>query len=328
MPVRNAATTLGECLDSILAQTLDAWELIAVDDGSEDDSPSLLQRVARSEPRVRVLSPGRIGLIAAINLGNESARADLIARMDADDLMLPERLQKQFDYLREHPDIDLVASRVELFPEEQIQSGYREYIRWQNDCLTPQQIADHIYLESPLANPSVMFRRRLFEQFGGYRDGPFPEDYEFYLRLHQAGVRMAKLPETLLRWRDSADRTTRTDLRYSRQAFDDIRAEYLAQDPRLHTGRSIVVWGAGRSTRQRAANLKAHKIKFVAYIDIDPNKIGQKSLGIPVHPPEWLDRSDKPFVLNYVANHGARQQIEAMLHTFGYEIGTDYLPVG
>lgn len=328
MPVRNAALTLEDCLQSILAQTLTAWELIAVDDDSEDDSLNLLQETARSDSRIRVLSPGRIGLIAAINLGNESARADLIARMDADDLMLPERLQKQFDYLCEHLDVELVASRVHLFPEEQIQSGYREYIRWQNGCLTPKQIADHIYLESPLANPSVMFRKQLFERFGGYRDGPFPEDYEFYLRLHQSGVRMAKLPEILLHWRDSADRTTRTDPRYSRRAFDDIRAEYLARDPRLHTGRALVVWGAGRSTRQRTANLKSHRIEFAAYIDVDPNKIGQKSLDVPVHPPEWLDRTDKPFVLNYVANHGAREQIEAMLHACGYEIGTDYLPVG
>ncbi|HUG19806.1 MAG TPA: glycosyltransferase, partial [Planctomycetaceae bacterium] len=248
MPVRNAASTLGECLQSILAQTLAEWELIAVDDDSGDDSPNLLQETARSDSRIRVLSPGRVGLIAAINLGNESARADLIARMDSDDIMFPERLQKQFDYLCEHPDIALVASRVELFPEEQIQSGYREYVRWQNNCLTQQQIADHIYLESPLANPSVMFRKQLFERFGGYQDGPFPEDYEFYLRLQQSGVRMAKLPETLLRWRDSEARTTRTDPRYSRQAFDEIRAEYLARDPRLHTGRPIVVWGAGRST--------------------------------------------------------------------------------
>ncbi|HUG19875.1 MAG TPA: glycosyltransferase, partial [Planctomycetaceae bacterium] len=325
---RNAASTLEDCLDSILAQTYAAWELIAVDDGSVDDSPILLQKTARSDSRIRVLSPGRIGLIAAINLGNESARADLIARMDSDDIMFPERLQKQFDYLCDRPDVELVASRVELFPEEQIQSGYREYIRWQNDCLTPKQIADHIYLESPLANPSVMFRKQLFERFGGYRDGPFPEDYEFSLRLHQSGVCMAKLPETLLRWRDSETRTTRTDPRYSRRAFDEIRAEYLARDTRLHTGRPLVVWGAGRSTRLRAANLKAHGIEFAAYIDIDPNKIGQQSLGISVHPPEWLDRPDKQFVLNYVANHGARQQIEAMLHNFGYEIGTDYLPVG
>ena len=328
MPVRNAALTLIECLETIRTQSLKAWELIAVDDGSEDDSSLMLLEFAQSDARVRVLSPGRVGLIAAINLGNESARADLIARMDADDIMLPERLEQEFDYLNEHPDAALVGSRVKLFPEDQIQTGYREYIRWQNDCLTSNQIANHIYLESPLANPSVMFRKELFIQFGGYRDGPFPEDYEFWLRLHQAGVRMAKIPEILLLWRDSIDRTTRTDSRYSRSAFDDIRAHYLAQDPRLHAGRPIVIWGAGRSTRRRAAKLSAQQIDFAAYIDIDPNKIGQQSLDIPVHPPEWLDRPEKPFVLNYVANHGARERIEEILTNYGYEIGTDYLPVG
>jgi glycosyltransferase involved in cell wall biosynthesis len=328
MPVRNAFTTLEECLASIRGQTLEAWELIAIDDGSEDDSPAILRDCAARDDRIQLLAPGRVGLIAAINLGNETARAPYIARMDADDVMLPDRLRRQAEFLDRNPDVALVASRVELFPEDAIRSGYREYIRWQNDCLTPRQIADHIYLEAPLANPSVMFRGQLFERFGGYRDGPFPEDYEFWLRLHRAGVRMAKLPDCLLRWRDSLHRATRTDPRYSRAAFDGIRAEYLARDPRLLAGRPIVVWGAGRATRQRAARLSAHDIEFSAYIDIDPRKIGQRSLGVPVHPPEWLDRTDKPFILNYVANHGAREQIEQRLREMGYELGADFLPVG
>jgi hypothetical protein len=163
---------------------------------------------------------------------------------------------------------------------------------------------------------------------GGYRDGDFPEDYELLLRLHQRGHRMAKLPEVLLSWRDSGERLTRTDSRYAREAFDRIRAHYLAADPRLRQARELACWGAGRNTRKRVAHLLAHGFQPSAWIDIDPRKIGNLLEGVPVVPPTWLERKEKPFVLSYVANHGARELIAEALHTMGYQAGEDYLMVG
>ena len=248
--------------------------------------------------------------------------------MDADDIMHPERLQKQSAYLREHPEIDVLATRVRLFPAAAIDVGYREYIRWQNECLTPEQIADNIFVEAPLANPSVMFRRLVFDRFGGYRDGMFPEDYEFWLRLHAAGVKLAKLPDVLLDWRDSPGRATRNDPRYSRDAFNRVRADYLARDQRLHSGRDIAVWGAGRVTRQRVRLIEERGVVISAYIDIDPRKIGNSIEDAVVHGAEWLAKPDKPLVLVYVTNHGARDEIMSELDRMEYQIGKDYLCVG
>lgn len=328
LPVYNARTTLRECLDSIRAQTLNDWELLVVNDGSDDGSGEILEEFAQHDPRMRRFAPGRIGLVPAINLGHAEATADLVARMDADDIMHPERLQKQSAYLRDHPQTDVLGTRVRLFPEEAIDAGYREYIRWQNACLAPEQIADNIYVEAPLANPSVMFRRSVFERFGGYRDGMFPEDYEFWLRLNASGVNMAKLPDVLLDWRDSPQRATRNDPRFSRAAFNNIRADYLALDRRLHAGREIVVWGAGRVTRQRVRLIEERGVKISAYIDIDPRKIGGSIDGASVHAADWLKKSVKPFVLVYVTNHGARDQITNELERKEYRIGRDYLCVG
>jgi len=328
LPVYNAVTTLRECLNSILDQTLPDWELIAVDDGSTDGSAEILKQLERGDERIRVLSPGKVGLVDAINRGHAAATTGLVARMDADDVMHPDRLLKQSGYLKSHPDIDVLATQVRLFPDEALEAGYREYIRWQNECLTPDQIADNIYVESPLANPSVMFRRTVFDRFGPYRDGPFPEDYEFWLRLHAAGIRMAKLPDILLDWRESQGRTTRSAPRFSREAFNNIRADYLAQDHRLHSGRDIVVWGAGRVTRQRVRLIEERGVAVSAYIDIDPRKIGGEIGEAIVHEPGWLKQSDKPFVLVYVTNHGAREQIRQELERMGYEMGDDFLCVG
>ena len=103
----------------------------------------------------------------------------------------------------------MLGTRVEAFSNQPILAGLSEYIRWQNSCVSPRQISDDIYLESPLAHPSVMFRRHRIMAAGGYREGMFPEDYELWLRLHRQGAVMAKLPQVLLQWRDWPRRFTR-----------------------------------------------------------------------------------------------------------------------
>jgi hypothetical protein len=248
--------------------------------------------------------------------------------MDADDVMLPARLQLQSATLRSNPGIDLVASMVEAFPEESLQAGMREYLRWQNGCVSLAEIRDNLFVEAPFVHPSVMFRRVVVEDAGGYREGDFPEDYELWLRLAERGAVMAKLPEVLLRWRDRPERLTRTDRRYSRDAFDRIRAAYLARDPRLNDGRELFFWGSGRRTRVRARHLIGAGLVPAAWIDIDPRKVGHSIESIPVLPPSSLDRPVRPFVLVLVTSHGARELIASRLSARGFEIGRDYLPVG
>ncbi len=328
LPFRNASRTLSECLDSIRVQELEGFELLAIDDGSKDDSAQKVAQYAADNPDVRLLRPGRIGLVAALNLGLAEARAPLVARMDADDRMHPERLAAQKDILTGRADIALVGCQVRLFPGGQVRAGYQEYVRWQNGCLDPRDIADEIYVESPFAHPSVMFRRDAVLALGGYRDGDFPEDYDLWLRMHHAGLAMTKLPMALLDWRESPGRHSRRHPRYARAAFDRLRARYLARDRRLASRRPLAYWGAGRKTRARARHLIECGFPPVAWIDIDPRKVGNRIWGAPVHPPNWLAREAKPFVLVYVANHGARDDIGTRLQEMGYERGQDYLMVG
>lgn len=329
MPVRDAAATLPACLASVLRQRAGDFELLAVDDGSSDESPALLAAAARADPRVRVLSPGRVGLVAALNLGLAEARAPLVARMDADDLMHPDRLGLQSAHLAARPELALVASRVALFPRRAVRGGYAEYVRWQNRVLTPAQVSANIYVEAPFAHPSVMLRRDAVLALGGYADGPFPEDYELWLRMHEAGLPMAKLPRVLLAWRESPGRASRNDPRYAREAFDGLRAAFLARDPRLRTGRELVYWGAGRPTRLRARRLIDQGFPPAAWVDVDPRKIGQTVWGAPVRPRQWLaGLRPRPFVLVYVTGHGNYDLISGWLAEMGYAPGEDYLFVG
>jgi glycosyltransferase involved in cell wall biosynthesis len=305
MPFRNAAATLPECIASIHAQTFRDFEVIAIDDRSTDESAELCRRAGFTVIEAH-------GLVPALNAGLEAARGDFIARMDADDVMHPERLEAQLALMHDH---DVVATQVELFPDAEIRAGYREYVRWQNAVITPEQIAANLYVESPFAHPSVMMRRGF-----RYADGPFPEDYELWLRLHAAGARMAKVPRVLLRWRESAARASRVDPRYSRDAFDRLRARWLAR----RLPRDFIVWGAGQQARRRVRLLGRTP---TAWVDVDPRKIGTTIHGAPVHSYDWL-RERRGFVLIYVTNHHARDEASGVLEEWGYRAGTDYLAVG
>ena len=329
LPFRNAAPTIDQALCSIANQTLSSLEVIAVDDHSGDGSADIVKEWVSRDARFRYhTSPAR-GLVPALNAGLDHASAPVVARMDADDVMRPERLTRQLDYLREHPDITLVGSATHLFPEESISDGFRLYVDWQNRCNDPDRIADEIYIESPFAHPTVMFRREAVRGVEGYREGAFPEDYELWLRLHRNGHRMAKIPDILLDWRDDPARTSRTDSRYSREAFDRLRARYLATDARLCSrADNFVIWGAGRITRKRCRHLLERGFTPRAWIDIDPRKIGNKLNGVPVVSPGWLEREPQPFVLVYVASHGAREIIGDELEQRGYQRGDDYLMIG
>jgi glycosyltransferase involved in cell wall biosynthesis len=328
IPFRNAASTLMEALQSIQSQSFTQFEVVAIDDGSEDRSPQILQEVAERDGRMRLVQPGRIGLVAALNLGLSLCRAPFVARMDADDIMHPQRLQLQYEFMLANPDVSLVATMVEMFPPERVTEGYREYLRWQDSCLTPQEIRAEIYVEAPFVHPTVMFRKDRVVQIGGYRDGPFPEDYELWLRMCQAGCKMAKIPKRLLLWRDHPERLTRVDPRYSSEAFEEVRARYLSLDPRVRGPRDVVIWGAGRRTRQRAKLLMGLGVRPKAWVDVDFKKIGKRIWGLEVKPPSWLARKEKPFVLVYVRTHGAREEIWKSLNSMGYAKGDDFLFVG
>jgi hypothetical protein len=206
------------------------------------------------------------------------------------------------------------------------------HVAWLNSLVTADEIALNRFVESPLAHPSVMFRRELVEFHGGYRDGPFPEDYELWLRWLDAGVRMAKVPRVLLRWNDPPERASRTDPRYSPEAFFATKAPWIARWLRRHglgTGdtRSLLVWGAGRPTRKRAERLSAEGVSIAGYVDIDSRKattaIG--GTGKPVLLADELPPPSEAFVLGYVSSRGARALVRAALTGRGYAEGRDFL---
>jgi glycosyltransferase involved in cell wall biosynthesis len=325
LPVRNGAATLSRAVASVAGQTRGDWQLVAVDDGSTDGTREWLRRAAAADARITVVEQPALGLVDALNAGLAVAQGRLIARLDSDDECHPSRLEEQMAWLQAHPEAGVVSSLVGFGGDRAAGAGYALHVDWLNGLLTPEEIRLNRFVESPLAHPSVMFRRELIDRHGGYRAGDFPEDYELWLRWLDAGVGMGKVPRELLVWHDSKGRLSRTEARYDPEAFFRLKAEYLARHLARIGKNEVWIWGAGRPTRKRAAHLPGHGIRISGYIDVDARKTGRMVAGVPVIAPMELPAQGRIFVLGYVSTRGAREMIRGELRQRAYEEGRDFL---
>lgn len=341
LPVYNTAPTIGAAIESMRVQTFPDWEMLVVEDGSTDDTAARAREAAQNDPRIRVIMQPHAGVTSALARGVAHARGEFIARMDGDDVSCPGRLEEQVRFLEGRNDIGVAGCLVEYGGDATVNAGYALHVDWMNHVVSAEEIALNRFVESPLAHPSVMFRRELVDRFGGYREGDFPEDYELWLRWMDAGVRMAKVPQVLLRWNDPPGRLSRTDARYGDDRFFRMKAAWIAselarrgltQNTAAVTGSlqyapkpAIWIWGAGRPTRKRAGHVEQHGVRIAGYIDIDLKKTGRVVGGVPVLPPTELPSPAHAFVLGYVGSRGARDYIRVQLRTRGYIEGTHFL---
>lgn len=325
MPYRNSAATLREALGSVKAQTFTDWELLAVDDRSSDGSAEIVADFAATEPRVRCLKndsgPGVVG--ASETAGRAAAAGcEWLARMDSDDISHPERLERQWQMTLDHPELDVIGSQVEILSP--LGDGMAKHVAWVNSLKTPRAIADARFIENPLVHPSALMRRAAIRAAGGYREVPWAEDHDLWLRLLEAGAVFGKAEETLLQWRDSATRLTRSDPRYGDAFRHKMRAHFLARLPAVRE-RGVVIGGAGPIGKTMAQELQMRGIAVRGFYEVHPRRIGEKIHGVKVVGLEnfgehWRDA----VLLSAVGVPGGREQVMALAGAAGYVEGEDF----
>jgi glycosyltransferase involved in cell wall biosynthesis len=321
LPVRNAAATAAAALDSICQQTVKDLELLAIDDGSTDGSRAVLEAAAAQDARVRVLETGGVGLVGALTLGLAQAQGRLVARMDADDVSLPTRLEVSLAALEADAGLAGVGTAVEIFRDDRPPSpNLLAYGRWLSSLNTCEALFAERFVESPLCHPSVTLRREVLERAGGYREGPFPEDWELWLRLLEGGHRLRSVPQVLHRWRDHDARATRVDARYGLERHQALKADYLAARFR---GVPLTLWGAGQVGLGLFRALAARGVTVERFVDLHPRKVGQRIEGVPVIAPQALG-PPRPHLLAAVGAKGARAEIRAFLVAAGWREGEQF----
>ena len=205
MSVYNGERFLSEAIESVLAQSWRDFEFLLLDDGSNDGSLAIMQRFAALDPRIRVIARENRGLVASLNQLLAEAQAPLIARMDADDVCLPERFARQIGFFAANPQHGVVGSLTDDIDER----GQPYAMVPANHPLTHAAFLERIEsCGQLLAHPTVMYRRDVVLSVGGYHAAfRHCEDYDLWLRLaHQ--TRIANLPEQLLRYRHYADQVS------------------------------------------------------------------------------------------------------------------------
>jgi glycosyltransferase involved in cell wall biosynthesis len=242
MPVFNGAAFLDQAVESVLAQTYQAVELVAVDDGSTDGSAEIL---ARSGSQVRVVRQANAGVSAARNTGISQAQGELIAFLDQDDWWLPEKVAGQVERLQSDDRIGLVHTAVTYFDE-----ALQREVGPQDPTARPEQMTDNCYesllLGNPLVNSSVMVRRTALEQVGGLDlriSGNTVQDYDLWLRIAEQ-YRFAHLPRRLTVFR-----------LHGNQGHRDRRAMLGSELDVLLRRRTEGEWRATRIGRRRLADL-------------------------------------------------------------------------
>ena len=325
LPVHNEERYLPEALTSMQRQTFTDWELVVVDDGSTDATAQILAEAARSDRRIRVIKQENLGIAASLNRGLSHCRAEIVARMDGDDISHPRRLELQSQLLRDNPQIDLVACEVQHFPRPTLQEGMKAYEAWQNGLVEHEEIELDLYVESPFAHPSVLFRRKIVADLGGYRQLAWAEDYDLWLRMASSGARFTRLRKKLFFWRDRPERLTRTAANCSAEAFRMCKAHFLVEGY-LRGIDSVTLWGSGLEGKAWRKALMAQNIRVERWIEIDRRKIGQTIHGAPVVPINEL-APDQGKMLITIGAKGARAQVRQWAEERGLVEGKDFVCV-
>lgn len=319
LPCHREGHLLQRAIDSVLAQTLPDWQLLLVCNNTDETTLAVAQAAAQNDRRIFLVHEHTPGIAYALNTGLKHCTGDYVARLDADDTMPPGRLAMQKVYLDSHHETGLVSGQVRFVTDEG--AGYDHYVQQINGWQTHEQMYRYRFVESPVAHPSVMFRRSLIDRFGDYSTGNVPEDYELWLRWLQAGVRFGKTDEVVLDWYDSPGRLSRTHDNYARRAFDEVRLQYLARAlPDLAHGRPLWVCG-GRYARRKSARLKSLGIQVTGIVDVIERRL--ETLGSMTY--EQLPSPGSIFLVSMVSNRDGYRVVEEVLTQKGYVAERDYV---
>ena len=219
MPVYNGSAYLREAIESILNQTFQLFELLIIDDGSTDDSREIVNSF--NDARIRLICQQcNQGLIKTLNLGLNLTRTPYLARMDADDVALPERLGKQVEFLQTHPEISCVGSDF-------IWLGNPNEKSWVN-YFTPNEIKVALLFGCPLCHPTVMFRMEDIRRYSLSYSSDYlhAEDYAFWVEISQ-NLQIANLTETLLQYRKHAGQISKLKSDIQCRSIDKIQVDQL-----------------------------------------------------------------------------------------------------
>lgn len=208
MPAYNAERYISRAIESILNQTFKDFELIIINDASTDSTLSIINKYIKKDKRIKVISNKKnLQIAASLNIGITKAKSNIVARMDADDYSIRNRLELQYKLLEKHSDIAIVGAYMYVVNEQNKVLTIRKYPTKSDD------LKKVMFRYSPFAHPVVMYRKKVIQEFGGYSLGIFPcEDYELWFKVGSK-YKFATIPKPLLRYTNYENSSSHRNLK-------------------------------------------------------------------------------------------------------------------
>lgn len=322
MPVFNAALHLKACIASIQKQSLQDWELIAINDHSTDDSSKILAEFAGEDPRISFFNNKEKGIIPALRLAFQHSKGNFITRMDADDLMPINKLADLQKVLLECGPGHVITGLVKYFSDSGLGDGYKNYENWLNSLVQHQIHYEDLYRECVLPSPAWLIHRKDLITAGGFEIDRYPEDYDLCFRFYEKGFKIIGIPEIVHLWRDHPDRTSRNNPIYADQNYLELKLYWLIKlhyDPQ----RPFVIWGAGKKGKLMARHFLAQQISF-HWMTNNSKKQGINIYDQFLVSPDDLNFDQDLIFLILIATPSAREAIESFLREKNKQRGKDY----
>ena len=322
IPFKNTAAFLNECLDSILAQTYVNWQIIAIDDHSNDNSLNIVKSYAKKDKRIQVHTNIENGIIPALRLAYQKSSGKFITRMDSDDIMKPNRLEFMVEALKTKGKKHVAIGQVQYFSHRGISDGYSRYEKWLNNLTALGSNYTEIYKECVIPSPCWMVYKDDFDACDAFKPNRYPEDYDLTFRFYEHGLKIIPCNQVLLLWRDYDTRTSRTHEHYAQNYFLDIKLYYFLK-LEYKTSRELVVWGAGFKGKKIAKELISKGIDFTWLCD-NPNKIDKEIYGQNMFHFSKIESLKNPQSIITVANENAQLEIKTYLNGLGQKAARDF----
>lgn len=323
MPAKNAGAFLVECLESILHQTFQNWELLAVNDHSEDDTLHILKTYFGKDPRIEVYEAEKPNLIPALQKGYANSSGDLITRMDADDKMPANKLELMVAKWQEMGSGHVISGKTEHFRVDQpLGDGFKKYDAWLANLVDESRHYQEIYQECVIPSNGWLVHRDDFNKTSAFDPFTFPEDYDLCFRFYEAGLKVVGLDAVVHHWRDHSDRISRNKEEYRDNRFFNLKTHYFLKLDRS-LDRELVLWGAGRNGKDLAKILVHQNVNF-QWVCNNQNKIGRDIYGVRLQSTEAITTMQNPQIMIVITSPKEREEVKVQLQNWGMEPKDDY----
>ena len=319
MPAKNASQFINACIDSVIAQNFKAWELLVVDDFSDDKTFEILSQYSFSDKRIKVFKNNSVGIIPALSLAFQHSKGNYITRMDADDIMPTNKLDLFLTEIRRSSLKTVITGKVNYFSNESVSNGYTRYQNWLNNLGSLKNRYAQIYRECIVASPNWIAHRSCFENEINIEDLIYPEDYDMVFKWYKTGYQIKQINETTHLWREHENRTSRTNIDYQQKAFFTLKTNYFI-DIELQVDEKIQLIGAGIKGKLVAKILNERNVKF-DWFDFNSQQESIDGILNFIQPISYITKNHKSILTVWPESEITQQEITDYLTGIGLEFG-------